>query len=199
MSIFQLERDTSALLHHRNTPCAITGLSPAQILFGRVLRDFLPLQPGKFLPRQEWRQAAETRAIAYSKRIMDKAVHLSQHTRALPRLTMGQQVLIQDQDKASRTYKQWNRTGIIIETGSYDDYKIRIDGSRNVTKRNRQFLKPVHLAPDTFAPEENSQGQHVVRDSLTPTPFVHPVLDTMPAPAPTRDIYSTKMPGQGGW
>merc|ERR1712215_343059 len=32
-----------ALLAHRNTPCPISGLSPAQILFGRVLRDFLPL------------------------------------------------------------------------------------------------------------------------------------------------------------
>ena len=33
---------TRALLQHRNTPCAITGLSPAQILFGRVLRGFSP-------------------------------------------------------------------------------------------------------------------------------------------------------------
>jgi len=72
---------TRALLQHRNTPCAITGLSPAQIIFGRVIRDFLPLQPGKFVPRQEWRQAADTRADAYAKRIMEKAIDLSRHTR----------------------------------------------------------------------------------------------------------------------
>jgi hypothetical protein len=40
-----------ALLTHRNNPCPTSGLSPAQILFGRVLRDFLPIQPGKFAPR----------------------------------------------------------------------------------------------------------------------------------------------------
>ena len=28
-----------ALLAHRNTPCPVTGLSPAQIVFGQVLRD----------------------------------------------------------------------------------------------------------------------------------------------------------------
>ena len=45
-----------ALLAHRNTPCPITGLSPAQVVFGRVLMDFLPLHSGKFQPRPEWRQ-----------------------------------------------------------------------------------------------------------------------------------------------
>ena len=57
-----------ALLAHRNTPCPISGLSPAQIIFGRVLRDFLPLQPGKFMPRNEWRQAAQEREAMYAKR-----------------------------------------------------------------------------------------------------------------------------------
>ena len=57
-----------ALLMHRNTPCPITGLSPAQVVFGRVLRDALPLQPGKFQPRHDWRLAADKRADAYSKR-----------------------------------------------------------------------------------------------------------------------------------
>ena len=57
-----------ALLTHRNNPCPNTGLSPAQILFGRVLRDFLPIQPGKFSPRPEWRLAADRRAQALAKR-----------------------------------------------------------------------------------------------------------------------------------
>ena len=44
----QTDRFARALLAHRNTPCPVSGLSPAQIVFGRVLRDFLPLQHGKF-------------------------------------------------------------------------------------------------------------------------------------------------------
>ena len=53
--------------------------------------------------------------------------------------------MIQDQDKASWTCKQWNRLGIVIEVGTFDDYMVRIDGSHNITKRNTQFLKLVWL------------------------------------------------------
>ena len=47
-----LENDAfaRAMLTHRNNPCPATGLSPAQILFGRVLSDFLPIEPEKFSP-----------------------------------------------------------------------------------------------------------------------------------------------------
>ena len=88
-----------AVLNHRNTPCPLTGLSPAQIVFGRTLRDFLPLQPYKFMPRQEWRQAAEQRERAYSTRVMDKAVHLTRGSKQLHKLQLGQHVQIQDQNK----------------------------------------------------------------------------------------------------
>ena len=172
-----------ALLQHRNTPCAITGLSPAQILFGRVLRDFLPLQPGKFFPRQEWRQAAETREAAYSKRVMDKARDLSLLTKSLPRLSLGQQVLIQDQDKASRTYKQWTRTGVVIEAGRYDDYKIRVDGSRIITKRNRQFLRPIQLESDVFSPKDKSKPQ----DPWSMQPYI-----SSPKQSPTTIVTDPK-------
>ena len=36
---------TRAILQIRNTPESDSGLSPAQILLGRTLRDTLPLQP----------------------------------------------------------------------------------------------------------------------------------------------------------
>ena len=86
---------------------------------------------------------------------MDKSVSLSEHTRPLSPLSIGQQVLIQDQDKASKSYKQWTKSGdIIIEVGLHNDYQIRVDGSRHVTKRNRQFLKPVREAPDVFSPPQ---------------------------------------------
>ena len=40
-----------ALLSHRNTPDSVTGLSPAQVIFGCVLRDFLPASPGRYAPQ----------------------------------------------------------------------------------------------------------------------------------------------------
>ena len=33
---------TQALLAHANTPCKVLGKSPAQIAFGRKLKDFFP-------------------------------------------------------------------------------------------------------------------------------------------------------------
>ena len=157
-----------AVLQHRNTPCPITGISPAQIVFGRVLRDFLPLQPGKFIPRKEWQQAAESREKSYSKRILDKATQLSRGTKQLPPLQLGDHVYIQDQH--GRTPKQWNNTGIIVEVGKYNDYHISVDGSRHVTKRNRQFLRKFVPTPDAWQPTSITPPQPTVpMVPLTPT------------------------------
>ena len=145
-----MSKRTRALLQHRNTPCAITGLSPAQIVFGRVLKDFLPLQPGKFIPRQEWRQAADDRAASYAKRIMSIAAYLSHGSRFSKSLKLGQRVLIQDQNKTTPKFKQWTRTGIIINIGLHNDYHVSLDGSRLITKRNRQLLRPIQTSPDVF-------------------------------------------------
>ena len=37
-----------AILTHRNTPDPDTGASPAQVLCGRQIRDFLPIKPCQF-------------------------------------------------------------------------------------------------------------------------------------------------------
>ena len=134
----QTDRLARALLAHRNTPCPVSGLFPAQIVYGRVLRDFLPLQPGKFQPRAEWRQAAEHREAAYAKRHIKKAEQLSRGTKNLPPLHHGDCVSIQNQ--TGNNPRQWYKTGVVIEKGPFDSYTISIDGSRNITKRNRKYL-----------------------------------------------------------
>ena len=57
-----------ALLVHRNCPDAESGLSAAQIIFGRELRDHLPALVSRYQPRQEWRLEADLRAQAMAKR-----------------------------------------------------------------------------------------------------------------------------------
>ena len=47
------DRLARALLIHHNQTDPISGLSPAEVLFGRRLRDHLPLQDHKFQPRAE--------------------------------------------------------------------------------------------------------------------------------------------------
>ena len=43
---------TQALMQHRNTPISDLNLSPAQLLFGRPIKDFLPIRPEMFNPAE---------------------------------------------------------------------------------------------------------------------------------------------------
>ena len=83
---------TRALLEYRTTPDRDIGFSPAELLYGRQIKDFLPNIPDKFrIPKHEllqesWRNVADWRENALSRRgakIMDK---LSEHVKDLPPL-----------------------------------------------------------------------------------------------------------------
>ena len=37
-----------------------------------------------------------------------------------------------------------DKSGTIMETLPYDQYRVRMDGSRRVSLRNRKFLKPIN-------------------------------------------------------
>ena len=45
-----------AMLQYRNTPDKETKLSPAQCLFSRPIRDFIPIHPGRYKPHPTWRE-----------------------------------------------------------------------------------------------------------------------------------------------
>ena len=125
-----------ALLIHKNNPCPVTGLSPSQVLYGRVLRDFLPLHPGKFEPRAEWRQSADDRAKAFAQRHV-----LATGSKTLHPLAIGDHVSLQDQ--TGRTPRAWGKTGVVVEVNDFNSYQVKVDGSRHVTKRNRRFLRKI--------------------------------------------------------
>ena len=106
------DKIVKALLIQRNTPCSITGLSPAQIVFGRQVRDPLPLQPNKFIPRQDWRLAAKTREESHAKTRFTTQEKLTRSSKKLPPLEPGDHVFIQDQH--GNNPKQWTKTGVVM-------------------------------------------------------------------------------------
>ena len=63
-----IEKFQHAMLQYRNTSDRDTGLSPAMCVFGRSMRDFIPIYPGKYLPHPTWRETLTARDEALRNR-----------------------------------------------------------------------------------------------------------------------------------
>ena len=157
-----------ALLAHRNTPDSMTGLSPAQVIFGRAIRDFLPASPGRYLPRAEWRLTANNREIALAKRHVKLEESLVAKSRKLPDLSVGDTVSVQDQ--VGHTPRQWSKTGTVVEKSGHDSYLVKMDGSNRLSKRNRQFIRRV----TPYKCDVDKIGD-IPAPSVIPTPLMHPI------------------------
>ena len=131
-----------ALLIHRNQTDPLSGLSPAQVIFGRQLRDHLPLQPEKFQPRAEWRMEADQREQAFRKRHLLRHEQISATAKNLKPLTVGDTVAIQDKTDAKKAGK-WTKTGIITDSLGFQSYEVKVDGSNTLTTRNRAHLRKI--------------------------------------------------------
>ena len=100
----------------------------------------LPFKPREGSLHKEWRITAEDREKALAKRHRTNIETLNEHVKALKPLKVGQSVLVKNQ--AGNHGKRWARTGTVIETGPGSrQYAVRMDGSRNVSIRNRKFLR----------------------------------------------------------
>ena len=131
------EATSKALMQYRNTPIKGVGLSPAQILFHRNLRDALPTRLTLLQPHRQWIIAAENREKALHQRNSSLQQRYNTFTRELHPLSVGDNVLVQDHDGR----KRWRKLGVIVEKRDRS-YTIRMDGSGRVVRRNRKFLKP---------------------------------------------------------
>ena len=190
-----------AMLQYRNTPDRDTKLSPAVCVFGRPIRDFIPIPPGRYQPHNTWRDTLLAREEALRKRHMQTAERLSAHTKRLPVLSVGDHVRIQNQ--VGPHPLKWDKTGIVIEVRQFDQYVIRVDGSGRVTIRNRKFLRryiPVNPGPSrltidhdlgswkpdlTVCPPNNDPVSMVQKPTKSPTK-----PDASPKPL-TTDTHDT--------
>lgn len=163
-----------AILQYRNTPDHDTLLSPAMCIFGRAIRDFIPIHPGKYQPHLTWRETLANREEALRNRHMRTAERLSAYTRPLPPLVIGDYVRIQNQTGPHPT--KWDKTGIVVEVRQFDQYVVRVDGSGRVTLRNRKFLRK-YLPVITRAPLLTVPGP------ITPS-RVQKNVDTTPVALP---------------
>ena len=120
---------------------------------------------------------------------------LSKGSRHLPPLQVGDHVLVQDQH--GNNPRQWNKSGVVVEVGTHDSYFVSVGGSRQVTKRNRQFLRKIQPQQQSFEDSEAAQTPPRTRPvtrassslSTTPPPTCPPApppsVRASPPPPPT--------------
>ena len=147
-----------ALLQLRNTPDPDCNLSPAQIIFGRPIRDSLSFvnRLEKFTNphvRPMWRAAWASKENALRSRFIQSSESLNEHVKHLKPLSIGDKCFIQNQTGNYST--KWDRTGSVVDVRDHDQYIVKVDGSGRLTKRNRRFLrsfKPASMAVYTVNP-----------------------------------------------
>ena len=143
-----------ALLQYRNTPLPGINRSPAQLLYGRQLRDHLPAAPGTRQVRPEWLAVAEDRERALAHRHLLQIEWHNNRSRPLPPLRIGCRVQVQNQHGPRPN--RWEKSGTITEIGDHDNYTVVMDGSGRCTLRNRRFLKEIVPFTDTFKRNPNT-------------------------------------------
>ena len=145
-----------ALLNYRNTPCRDIKLSPAEIIYGRPIKDHLPSLPFHYKPRAEWTLTRERRELALAQRYARQEKLLNEHTKELPNLKQGDLVSLQNQQGPRA--KKWDKTGLVVEALPHQQYRVKVHGSGRITLRNRQYLRKISPIQSTF--------------STTPTPLL---------------------------
>lgn len=142
--ILDNDRFLRAMMHLRNTPDPDCNISPAQIVFGRPIRDAFA-----FISRLEkfsngnvnpvWRNAWKQKEEALRQRFHRSAEDRNTHAKSLPSLQIGDRCYIQNQTGPHP--KRWDRSGTIVEDHGHSSYTLKVDGTGRVTRRNRQYLR----------------------------------------------------------
>lgn len=165
---------TRGLIQQRNTP-GVSGKSPAEIVYGRPMRDDLPTHPSHFsrpsrlqsaTDDEGGRDAASRHRATHgdprhddpceSRRSAAKRWY-DRHARDLPEFPVGTRVRVQD----VRT-RRWDRCGVVVHVGQFRRYRVRFDDAGEVERnrchlRKRYALYPVPMSSMPSDPRGKSR------------------------------------------
>ena len=180
------DQSAHAFMMHQNTPLQDVGISPAEMLFGKPIKDHLPSPQDQLAAWLQWKEIHELWEKAMAKCHAKSAEYYNKHTQVLPPLTPGDRVLLQNQ--MGNHPNCWEKTGLIVETLGNRLCQIKVDGSNYITLRNRCFLRKI----TPFAPSTRPLPQ------IPPTmpellPLQQEKTDFMPQEVPTRVTQSPPM------
>ena len=193
----QLDHDRflRAMLQLRNTPDPDCDVSPAQIIFGRPLRDVFSFtnRLEKFKNpqiRPLWTQAWEAKEQALRVRMTRTLEKLGTHSRTLQRLAVGDRVFIQNQHGHNPT--KWDRSGTVMEVLDHDQYWVKVDGSGRLTLRNRRFLRAFTPATPAFELRATPGSSIPEKPFITPPQSGLTVPTELPPPPTERNLVQVE-------
>lgn len=171
-----------AILTYRNAPDPETRLSPAQCIFGRPIKDFIPIPRGSYNPHSTWKDMLDKREVALRNRHQRMQEKWTEHTKKLSPLKIGDCVRVQNQ--VGLEPLRWDKTGMIVEVKDNDQYMVKIDGSGRASLRNRKFLRkyePVFPNQRLIITTDNSHAQvPPAHQSQQGLPSVNPLPQHLP-------------------
>ena len=141
-----------ALLAYRNTPLKGCEASPAQLMLGRNIRDFVPAPSSGYRVSSKWAHFLRQREVAILKNNA-KVVQQTEHRLSLGDLTVGTEVRCQNTRN-----NEWDRVGTIVECCGFRQYQVRMHGSGRIALRNRIHLRKILFAKPHVANMGNTKG-----------------------------------------
>lgn len=182
-----------ALLQQRNTPDRDCALSPAEVLFGRTLKDSLPRLDKSHMIfdngqiHEQWHQAWAAKESALKSRLVRNCEKLHANSKEFEPLREGDSVFIQNQDLATKRSTKWDKQGTVVATGDYDQYLIRTAGTGRLTLRNRRFLRRFQERTQAVTAIPSLRAAPLPEKQHVSAPSVEPVVQQA-APSMTAQV-----------
>ena len=197
------DRFLRALLQQRNTPDPDCSISPAQVIFGKPLRDSLSFvnRLEKFANpnvRPTWREAWALKESSLRTRYAQSCEALDAHTRPQLPLQTGDRCFVQN--GAGNYPKKWDRSGTVTEVLPFDKYSVKLDGSGRVTTRNRKLLRrftPISIdiaEPAPFATRSSKPSAPPSPHMSSPQPTTPPIVVDNTTPVDASTVMTPPIP-----
>ena len=191
---------TQAILQFRNTPDPANNMSPAQVIFGRPLRDALPFLPTSQIHvnphiRPVWKDLWNKREETLHTRFVKQVEALKTRSKDLLPLHVGDCCRIQNQH--GRFPKKWDKTGHVVQVNGHDQYMIKVDGTGRITLRNRKFLRRIEpFMCNKAAPLPTPPCPSDVVEYPPPSPSRPSDVVEYPPPSPSRPSDVVEYPNR---
>ena len=129
-----------------------------------------------------WKDLADKREQALARRSTKADKTWKEHTRLLRPLVIGDCVFVQNQSGNHKL--RWDRSGQVVKVNGFDQYTVKLEGSRRLTIRNRKFLRKFNpYTPPGWAKQTDAAGP-VTSPPQAPTPDAPPRPVSPPAVRP---------------